>query len=75
VVDECCVKNCELGPARTLQHMLFKHLSQETNKTYGDLILYTEVCWLSERTCYLGSKRIFQKLWILLRLESIRLHN
>jgi hypothetical protein len=33
--------------ARPLQHRLFKHLLDEIDAHYGDLILHTEVRWLS----------------------------
>jgi hypothetical protein len=39
---------------RPLQHRLFKHLSHEVDRHYGDLILHTEVRWLS------GGKFLFR---------------
>jgi hypothetical protein len=33
--------------ARPLEHRLFKHLLDEIEAHYGDLILHTEVRWLS----------------------------
>jgi hypothetical protein len=55
--------------------MLFKHLLGEIDEHYGDLILHTEVDWLSARKFHSGFKCIFQKSRIFFRPEVVRLHN